>query len=254
MYFLFTSMIARYSHRCPRKLERKATTVTLQEFNPTMKFERYETTETSERKTERMGAVCLSLANFCMRYAGVERVPRYNETHRENDAEHSLMVAVLSVELANELRPELDKGLLAQFSNVHDFVEIAVGDTPTYHLSEQELLDKHALEQAALESLLDTLPPYTAQLLLQYEQQSSPEARFVRAVDKLAPLLVDILGPGKMVMREDYGITSIAQLLENKHRLDDSMIRRFGEDASEIVDLYQHLGDVFSAEYQASES
>lgn len=228
--------------------------MTLQEFNPTIKFERFEVIDTPELTTERMSAVCLSLASFCMRYAGVERVPRYNEQHRENDAEHSLMVGVLSVELANELRPELDKGLLSQYSNVHDFVEVAVGDTPTYHLNEQELLDKHTLEQAALESLLDTLPPYTAQLLQQYEQQMNPEARFVRAVDKLTPLLVDILGPGKMVMREDYGITSIAQLLQNKHRLDDSMVRRFGEDAPEIVDLYHHLGDVFSAEYQATES
>lgn len=228
--------------------------MTLQEYTPVIKFERSKTNKDRERATERMSAVCLSLADLCMRYAGVERIPRYNERHRENDAEHSLMVAVLSVELAHELRPELDKGLLAQYSNVHDFVEIAVGDTPTYHLNEQQLLDKHALEQAALETLLDTLPPYTAQLLLQYEQQASPEARFVRAVDKLAPLLVDILGPGKMVMREDYSITTATQLLQNKQRLDDSMIRRFGEDTPEIVTIYQHLGDLFVREYQMTES
>jgi putative hydrolase of HD superfamily len=185
-----------------------------------------------------------------MRYAGVERVPRYNERHRENDAEHSLMVSVLSVELANELRPELDKGLLSQYANVHDFVEIAVGDTPTYHLNEQQLLDKHALEQAALESLLDNLPPYTAQLLRSYEQQAEPESRFVRAVDKLTPLLVDILGPGGMVMREDYGITSLEALNTNKERLNDSMTRRFGEDTPEIVDIYHQLGEIFSASYQ----
>jgi 5'-deoxynucleotidase YfbR-like HD superfamily hydrolase len=227
--------------------------MTLQEINPSVKFEQVRSFANPERTAEHMSAVCLSLADFCIRYAGVERVPRYNEKHRENDAEHSLMVGILSVELANELRPELDKGLLAQYSNIHDFVEIAVGDTPTYHLTEQELLDKHAIEQAALESLLDTLPPYTARLLLQYEQQNTPEARFVRAVDKLAPLLVDILGPGKMVMRDDYGITNVTQLIENKQRLDDSMVRRFGEDTPEIVDLYQHLGEIFTKEYQLTQ-
>ena len=159
------------------------------------------------------------------------------------------MVAVLSVELANELRPELDKGLLSQFANIHDFVEIAVGDTPTYKLTEQQLLDKHTLEQAALESLLITLPPYTAKLLATYEQQACPESRFVRAVDKLTPLLVDILGPGKMVLQEDYGIESIADLLKNQQRLNDSMVRRFGEDNPEIVDLYHYLGDIFNDAY-----
>jgi putative hydrolase of HD superfamily len=217
------------------------------------KFEQLRSPEAPERSNEQMSAVCLSLANFCIRYAGVERIPRYHERHRENDAEHSLMVAVLSVELADELRPELDKGLLAQYANIHDFVEIAVGDTPTYHLSEQQLLDKHKLEQAALASLLDCLPPYTARLLQEYEQQSSPESRFVRAVDKLTPLLVDILGPGKKVLREDYGIMNAVQLTQNKRRLDESMTRRFGEDTPEIVDLYHHLGDIFTAEYLAAE-
>lgn len=230
--------------------------MTTQEYLPSVNFDKKSYIESNERllSTERMGAVCLSLADLCIRYAGVERVPRYHEQHRENDAEHSLMVAILSVELANELRPDLDKGLLAQYANVHDFVEIAVGDTPTYDLSEQELTDKHLLEQAALESLLTTLPPYTAELLSTYERQDSSEARFVRAVDKLTPLLVDILGPGKMVLREDYGITSVVQLIQNKERLDESMMRRFGEDTPEIVDLYSYLGNVFTEEYVRSDA
>jgi 5'-deoxynucleotidase YfbR-like HD superfamily hydrolase len=226
--------------------------MTTQEYLPSLKFEQQVYDDRNERilSTERMGAVCLTLADLCIRYAGVERVPRYHEQHRENDAEHSLMVAIVSVELANELRPDLDKGLLAQYANVHDFVEIAVGDTPTYSLTDQQLLDKHAREQAALVTLLSTLPPYTATLLETYERQESSEARFVRAVDKLTPLLVDILGPGKMVMCEDYGITDVTQLLQNKQRLDDSMRRRFGEDTPEIVDLYYHLGDIFTDSYK----
>lgn len=226
--------------------------MTTQEYLPSLKFEQKSFDLINERKlsTERASLVCLSLADLCIRYAGVERVPRYHEQHRENDAEHSLMVAVLSVELANDLRPDLDKGLLSQYANVHDFVEIAIGDIPTYNLSDQQLLDKHILEQTALESLVKTLPPYTAELLLTYERQDSSEARFVRAVDKLTPLLVDILGPGEKVMREDYGIATVSELITNKKRLDDSMVRRFGEDTPEIVDLYQHLGDIFTDKYQ----
>lgn len=228
--------------------------MTTQEYLPRNKFEqKLPFTEYARAiRTEKMSEVCLTLADLCIRYAGIERIPRYHEQHRENDAEHSLMVAILSVELANEIRPDLDKGLLAQYANVHDFIEIIVGDTPTYNLTEQELSNKHLREQTALESLLDKLPRYTAELLTNYERQDSSEARFVRAVDKLTPLLVDIIGPGKMVMCEDYGITSVIQLMRNKEQLDTSMVRRFGEDASEIVDIYSHLGDLFIEKYHES--
>lgn len=230
--------------------------MTTQEYLPSSKFDQRMHESTYERKltTERMGFVCLSLADICIRYAGVERVPRYSEHHRENDAEHSLMVGVVAIELANELRPELDKGLISQYASIHDLIEIAVGDTPTYHLTEQQLLDKHALEQNALEELVKTLPPYIGKLLVEYEKQITPESRFTRAVDKLTPLLADILGPGEKVMREDYGITNVTELITNKKRLDDSMVRRFGEDTPEIVELYQYLGEIFTDVYRQQEN
>ena len=226
--------------------------MTTQEYLPATKFEQ----NTSERSlsTERMGKICITLADICIQYAGVERVPRYHEHHRENDAEHSLMLGIVAVELANELRPELDKGLISQYASVHDFPEICVGDTPTYNLSDQELLDKHVREQDALRQLIDILPPYTASLLVEYEAQVTPESVWTRSVDKVLPLAVDILGPGKMVMREDYGVTSVAKLLQNKQRLDSSMIRRFGEQTPEIVDLYQYLGDIFTREFLSTET
>ena len=228
--------------------------MTTHEYYPATKFDQSRSVAELYPDTEKMGVVCLSLADLCIRYSGVERVPRYHEAHRENDAEHSLMVAVLSVELANSLRPELDRGIMSQYATVHDFVEISVGDTPTYGLNDQELLDKHQREQAALVTLLQTLPPYTAELLRSYEEQATPEARFVRAVDKLTPLLVDILGPGKMVMREDYSITNVAELISNKLRLDDSMVRRFGEDNPEVVEIYRYLGDLFTQTYLEDET
>lgn len=228
--------------------------MTTHEYYLAAKFDQPRSVAELYPDTEKMSFVCLSLADLCIRYSGVERVPRYHEAHRENDAEHSLMVAVVAVELANSLRPELDRGIISQYATVHDFVEISVGDTPTYSLSDQELLDKHHLEQAALSSLLQTLPPYTAELLRSYEEQATPEARFVRAVDKLTPLLVDILGPGRMVMREEYGITCVAELITNKLRLDDSMVRRFGEDNPEIVELYQYLGELFTQTYLEDEA
>lgn len=204
---------------------------------------------------ERVAAISLSLARTCMRYASIERVPRYHEAHRENDAEHSLMVSMIATELAAQFRPDLDIGLVAQFSNVHDLVETATlrGDVATYLLDDRQLAAKHDEEQDALAVLLPTLPPYTRQLVIEYESQKSKEARFVRAVDKLTPLLVDILGPGKQVLAQDYGVTSLTEVLLNQKRLNDSMVRRFGEDTPEIVEAYILLGEIFATQYDATE-
>lgn len=204
-----------------------------------------DTQEATETSPEQMAKVCLSLAQTCIRYAQVERVPRYHENHRENDAEHSVMVTVLAIELAATLRPQLDRGLVAQYATVHDFVEIEAGDMPTFNVTDQQLVSKHEREQAALTVVLPTLPPAVALLLSAYESQQDPESRFVKAVDKLTPVLVDILGPGSQVMKEDYGVTTLADLILNQERLNDSIVRRFGEDAPEIVAIYQLLGNTF---------
>lgn len=227
--------------------------MTTHEYFPATSFDKVQRTIEYRPSVEKTSAICLSLADLCIRYAGIERAPHYTETRPENDAEHSLMVAMLSVELAHSLRPELDKGLLSQYASVHDFVEIAVGDTRTYNLTPQEHKDKEEREEQALVPFLETLPPYTVALLRNYEEQNTPEARFVRAVDKLTPLLVDIIGPGRMIMRKEFGITNVADLIKNKLRLDENMVRRFGEDNPEVVELYEYLGELFTQTYQAEE-
>ena len=60
--------------------------MTTQEYMPSKTFEQHTPTINTYRERqdlEKMSKVCLSLADLCIRYAGVERVPRYNERHRE---------------------------------------------------------------------------------------------------------------------------------------------------------------------------
>jgi hypothetical protein len=45
-----------------------------------------------EQRSEEIARTALHLGSFAMRFARVERVPRYDETSRENDAENSCML------------------------------------------------------------------------------------------------------------------------------------------------------------------
>lgn len=174
-----------------------------------------------------MAADCLTLGSTAMQFAAIDRVPRYTPESRENDAEHSFMLALVAGELAARYYPALDTGLVSQFAIVHDLIEIKTNDVATFTLSEQEIAIKEANEHDALADLVRELPRHTAHLLVRYETQLELEARFVRLVDKILPVIVDILGPGKQVMNEDYDIHTSAALCANESKLAARLLTKF---------------------------
>jgi len=198
-------------------------------------------------------SLILELGGLAMRFARVERTPRYEDGRRESDVEHSYMLALVAPEVAHDLYPnEMNLGLISQYAIVHDLVEVVTGDIPTFQLDEQTLARKEANEQLALEKLLASLPPHTKKILAAYEAQTDKEARFVRATDKLLPIVTDIYGPGQRVMREDYDVTTSQQLHIAYERLRTRMQDRFGEFPG-IITAYSLLSELFEIEFSATQ-
>jgi len=154
----------------------------------------------------------LELGSISVRFATVERAPRYPNGDRETDVEHSYHLALSAVELAANFYPELDAGLVAQFSLVHDLPEIYTGDVRTFRITEEERRQKEAAESAATKRLLTELPPHMAELLCRYEEQQEPEARFVRFVDKFLPAIINIMAGEANTFKEDYGVSSLEEI------------------------------------------
>lgn len=66
---------------------------------------------------------------------------------------------------------------------VHDLVEAYAGDTQTLKISDEEKEAKAAREEAAISRISDeykTVFPYIPKLMTIYEENKSPEARFVK--------------------------------------------------------------------------
>ncbi len=203
----------------------------------------------------RAASTVLSLTQCAIDFASVERVPRYNAQRRENDAEHSFMLSLIAPEIAAQFFPHLDPGLVALFCNVHDLIELETKDAATYALDDTALAAKEAAELAALDQLARKLPPHTRALLLRYEAQTEPEARFVRHFEKQLPIAVDILGPGKQVMAEDYGITTRAERDANERRFSERLRKKFPEAELAFVHLMRDLlAEQFAAEFDSLES
>lgn len=182
----------------------------------------------------------LQMGAFASRLVQIERTrTNHLDGRAENVAEHSLMLAKVAPELASCLYPELDENLVARFATVHDDVEAYVGDTATDILANLDPAAKEAREAEGLSQLASEyahLPGYV-KLVEQYEAGSVPEARFVRAADKLMVLLIHLPSHGA-TLRTNYTYDTFLQSERDLLARDGYKYAEF--DA--IRDLRQELG------------
>jgi putative hydrolase of HD superfamily len=117
---------------------------------------------------------------------------------RENDAEHSWHLALMTILLAEHADEPVDVGHTVQLVVVHDLVEIYAGDTPLY--DDVGARSQQAREAAAADRLFGLLPADQAKrfraLWDEFEARETPEARFAKAMDRLEPLLLNWMARG----------------------------------------------------------
>ena len=103
----------------------------------------------------------------------------------ESVAEHSFGVALLSLFLADSYFPQFDKAKIISMALIHDFGEIYAGDiTPSDNVQASE---KQDLERQSVVKVFQKLANGSTYIELweEYERGESPEARFVRQIDRL---------------------------------------------------------------------
>jgi putative hydrolases of HD superfamily len=112
----------------------------------------------------------------------------------------------------------IDVGTAVCTALVHDIVEIDAGDTFAYDEGEAAA-SKDAREKAAADRLFGLLPPETGAwfrtLWEDYEEGRTAEGRFVMAVDRLAPMLLNLAEGGSAWA--EHGIT--AERVEARNRV-----------------------------------
>ncbi len=135
------------------------------------------------------------------RLKGVLRHTQLTEPpRRENSAEHSWHLALMALTLGEHAPPGTDLGKVIAMLLVHDLVEIDAGDL-SVHAPAEAQAHQHAAELAAADRLFALLPADQASTLRQvwdeFEERSSSEARFARALDRLQPMLLDVRAGGR---------------------------------------------------------
>lgn len=175
------------------------------------------------------------LGELVSEYAMVHRVTYLSDgVTPESDTDHTVMVGLIACAVASRFDSRLDIGLVAQFALVHDLVEAYAGDTNTFGgLSEHLSAEKEKREEAALlrieTEFSDTLP-WVAETIRAYESLTTPEARFVKTLDKIMPKITRLLNKRHATDAKEFDEHCAAQLEKIKSS--------YGHDQEVAVALY----------------
>ena len=124
------------------------------------------------------------------RLKNVLRTAYTSEGRHESTAEHSWRLALLAAVLTGE-RPALDMQRVVLRCLIHDLGEAFDGDVPAIAQTAPGV--KAASELAAMERLTRLLPPEAGatirEIWEEYEACQTPEARWVKALDKAETII-----------------------------------------------------------------
>ena len=159
------------------------------------------------------------------RLKGIERRNRLADgTRRENTAEHSWHLGIAAMVLAPFASEPIDLATAVAMALVHDIVEIDAGDTFAYDVADGAAT-KQAREEAAADRLFGLLPAETGQrfrdLWDEYERGDTAEARFVMAIDRLAPMMLNLAEGGSTW--SEHGISRSQVIARNGPHIEKSL-------------------------------
>lgn len=116
-----------------------------------------------------------------------------NALRKENDAEHGWHLAIMTMLLSEYANEKIDVGRTIEMVVIHDVVEIDAGDTYAYDDAGNST--KAEREKKAADRIFGMLSPeqgqYFMDLWLEFEEASTPEAKFATAIDSVQPLMLN---------------------------------------------------------------
>lgn len=190
------------------------------------------------------------LSRLILKLGNTYRITEDRDGKPESDTTHSLMLALIAGEFANEEAIRLDRHAVVSMALIHDLAEAYAGDTSTLHvLSADQQSAKQHRENAALERIRKELAPFPwiLDLIDRYERQRCPESQFVRYMDKVMP---------KLTHRDNGCRVSKAsgQTLEAAKIRDAIQIQELQERYPELTMTRDLLAEAAADSYRAWES
>ncbi len=185
----------------------------------------------------------LHLGKLVLQFGKTNRATFYEDgVTPESDTDHTVMLSIIACAYAERKAPHLDIGKIAQFALIHDFVEVYAGDVATLRpLSNKDKTLKKNGEREALERIKKELGaslPWIPKTIEQYESLETPEARFVKMMDKAMPSITHLFNNAQYIRNEGIDATML-KAARAQHR--QERLTTFASDQPEAMALYDKL-------------
>lgn len=127
--------------------------------------------------------------------------PREMEDDTESVAEHLYGMQLLAQYFLplEDSEETLDRARVYELITVHDFDEIETGDYLSFIKDESHKSESEAAIPKVLAQIPTHLRESLSQRINEYETQATPESRFVKAIDKIEPLIQVYTEKGKII-------------------------------------------------------
>lgn len=130
-------------------------------------------------------------------------------SRQESTAEHSWMLCLLAMLLADKLDAKVDLLKVLKMVIIHDLAESVTGDIPAHEVSARQD-NKHSAEKKAFEGLVASLPKDKAAEIVslweEFEKRETAEARFSNSLDKLEAIMQHNLADIKTWNQGDFNV------------------------------------------------
>ncbi len=140
-----------------------------------------------------------------------------DEKTRENDSEHAWHMAIMSILLSEYSNAEIDLLKVVTMILIHDIVEIDAGDTYAY--DEESKKTQREREIRASERIFGILPEDQRDkfraLWDEFEEATTAEASFARAMDNIQPAMLNNATDGKKWAENNIRLSQILERNKN---------------------------------------
>lgn len=187
----------------------------------------------------------IDLGKLALAFGRVDRITKHPDGMTpESDTDHTVMLGLVACAFAERFAPMLDRGRIAEFALVHDLVEVYAGDTATARImTDGDHAEKASREADALVRIrreFDDELPWLADTIEAYESLASPEARFVKTVDKALPKITNLLNGGITFKGQEHDAATGKEFLMHQR---EKLSGTYGKDQVEAMALLEALGD-----------
>lgn len=173
----------------------------------------------------------------------LKHVIRYGQTREDLDYTESVGEHIFGMHvLVDYFRPledperKLDMEKIYQLITWHELDEIETGDIPANHKTEADRAYATKIIPDIVKKVPESLQNIAQTMSDEYEEVSSPEAKYVKAIDKIEPLIHSFDPRGVEVQHELNHTVEKSMNVKEKHIKDFPYIKHFSDTLHKVME------------------